>query len=108
MCIQLSFNYQQNEKNTHQKNTKIAFNKYFTSPCVSLSGDRLTTGGDGHAEKRREMREEGCSLPQSMGPLLSGPMEPRGERNRTLAQFSATVSGEKHGSGYPGCGCGVR
>lgn len=39
------------------------------------------------------MREEGCSLPQSMGPLLSGPMVQRGARNRTLAQFSATVSG---------------
>lgn len=46
------------------------------------------------------MGEEGCSLPQSMGPLLSGPMEPRGERNRTPAQFCATVSGERRGSSY--------
>lgn len=34
-----------------QNNTKIAFNKYYTRPCVSLSGDRLTTGGDGHTER---------------------------------------------------------
>lgn len=33
------------------KRTKIAFSKYSAGPCASLSGDRLTTGGDGRAER---------------------------------------------------------
>lgn len=46
----------------HETTQKNAFNKYFTSPRVSLSGDRLTTGGDGHAERdgKREKRAVVC------------------------------------------------
>lgn len=41
-----------------QGDTKAACNKYSTGPRVSLCGDGLTTGGDGHAERdgKREKR----------------------------------------------------
>lgn len=55
-----------------------------TSPCVSLCGGRLTTGGDGHSERDGKW-EKMAVVPQSMGSLLCGPM---GVGCRTPAQFS--------------------
>lgn len=50
------------------------------SPCVSLCGGRLTTGGEGHTERDGKW-EKMAVVPQSMGSLLCGPMEAGGEQD---------------------------